>query len=219
MTVTLLDLETTDFPNQQRSSHPSQPHIVGLCALLCEDDGTILRCHDVLVRPDGWVSSPSAQAAHMIPYERLVAEGIPEPAAVELLLACTARSTRRVAHHIHFDQRIIRIALLRYFGESAADAWAAGPESYCTLQAARRMLGLRANKLGNVYEALFDEPMIGAHDALFDTLALRRIYFELVRREAMAAAPLATAEPALCVPELSADGMVVVRAQALPEVV
>jgi DNA polymerase-3 subunit epsilon len=161
---------------------------VGLCALLCDHTGAILQCHDVLIRPDGWVSTEGALAVHGITHERAMDEGIPERDAVELLLGCTARSSRMVAHNIGFDHKIIEIALARYFDVEHMRHWREDVEPYCTLQAAKRLLNLSSNKLGDVYRHLFGCEIAGRqHDALFDTFAMRRVYLELQRREAMAA--------------------------------
>jgi DNA polymerase III subunit epsilon len=189
--VTMYDLETTGFPQGPALNHPAQPHIVQMCALVCDHTGMIQQCHNVLVRPDGWRSDPDAFAVHGITHERAMDEGIPEGDAVELLLSCTDFTTRRIAHHIEFDHRMIEIAIARYLSPEHLEGWREGPESYCTLKKSRELLRLPSYRLGSVYQYLFDEPMSGpadgTHDALSDTMAVRRVYLELIRREAILA--------------------------------
>lgn len=186
MSVLFIDVESTGFANTLPLDHPSQPHLVQLCGLPCDHAGTILNCVNVLIRPDGWVSEPGALAVHGITHEQAMDEGIPEWAAIEQLLSMAPYAARRVAHCEFFDSRMIEIALARYFPVEHLERWRQEPEPYCTMFAARRH-GLGDCSLADVYHILFGEALIGHHDALRDAMACRRIYLELMHREAVAA--------------------------------
>jgi hypothetical protein len=65
-----VDTETSgliDFA--QPTDHPSQPHIVQLAALLCDDDEdcTVRETYQSIIRPDGWEIQTAAEAVQITP--------------------------------------------------------------------------------------------------------------------------------------------------------
>lgn len=195
------DTETNGLPLwREPSNHPDQPHLVQVAALLCDgpdDDGELL---DVIIRPDGWLIDGETAAIHGISHERALHEGIPEHEALRRFMALASRAGLRVAHNYPFDARIMRIALKRYRGQMAADAWSFGPPSYCTMRKSTALCALPATekmiragfkwpkspKLGEAYRILFGEELLGAHDAAVDLRACRRIHHHLVELERVA---------------------------------
>ena len=98
-----------------------------------------------------------------------------------------------VAHNISFDDRIMRIALSRYRGKEAADAFKATPV-YCTCQSSKNLVQCpptakmiaagfgRQFKQPTVAEALrhfTGEELVGGHRARPDTEACARVYFAM----------------------------------------
>lgn len=187
------DTETSGLPDFRKPSDaPNQPHIVQLAALLTDDAGNELGSVDLIVCPDGWDIPDKVAAIHGISQEKATDCGVPEKRAVEIFLALATIAGRRVAHNDQFDARIVRIALKRFYQPVVADHWKAMP-SECTMKTAspimqmeptERMVAAGFNhhknpKLSEAYEHFFGEELEGAHNAMVDVRACKRIFFEM----------------------------------------
>jgi DNA polymerase-3 subunit epsilon len=195
-----LDAESTGLPNwKEPSESPEQPHIVQLAAELVDlDSREVIETMDVIVKPDGWVISEELTAIHGITHEQAMEVGIPEKDAVDMLLAMRAQAVLRIAHNRTFDDRIVRIALKRYFDDMTAaeevlqpsDHWKDG-EGFCTCYGARALCALPKNKLPTLIEAhriLVGLELEGAHNAINDVRGCRAVYFAIQDAEAQKAA-------------------------------
>lgn len=189
--ILVFDTETTGIPDfKAPSEDPSQPHLVEIAALLYSEDG-LIDSFEALVRPDGWIITPEMTAIHGITHEQAMAEGIPEQEALEKFLTLHAKAQLRVAHNCSFDDRIIRIAMLRYMGKDAADQFKAGP-TYCTALKSKPILNLPATEamkktsfkvktptLGEAHKHLIGTEIVGAHRARADAEACAEVYYAL----------------------------------------
>jgi DNA polymerase-3 subunit epsilon len=191
--ITFYDTETTGFPDwKQPSESEQQPHIVSLSAIQCDADnpsGTIIQGFDYIVYPKGWKSSEEALKTHGITEEFATAVGFDESFIVNALLALCADSIR-VAHNQTFDQRIVRIASKRYFGELEINEWARKDNHQCTMLLAKPIMQLLPkNKFGfknpNLEEAYkhFCQKELGekAHNSHSDVRACKDIWFAIQR--------------------------------------
>lgn len=202
--IVFYDTETTGLPLwNQPSEHPDQPHIVQLGACLVDvTSRKVLSTIDVMVRPDGWLIPDEAAAVHGITTEMAADLGVPESLAVEMLLDLVGDRTR-VAHNEPFDARLVRIACMRHFDPSQADAWKAGPAE-CTQRLATPILripptdrmraaGFTKFKTANLGEAVLHftgKPLLNAHSALADVHGCMEVWFaiqDLQARERAAA--------------------------------
>lgn len=190
------DTETTGLPLfKEPSEDPRQPHIVQLAALLVDlDTRKTVASMDVIVRPNDWTIPEEVSKIHGITQEHALDVGIPEDIAVGMFMELW-RGRPRVAHNEQFDARILRIALLRC-GDLDVDSWKAG-QAECTAMLAtpilklpptEKMLRAGFNKcktanLGEAYQFFFGEPLVGAHSALADAEACKRVYFAIKDRE------------------------------------
>lgn len=188
------DTETTGFPQfKLPSDDPSQPHIVDICALLYTEAGELVDSFEAIIKPDGWTIPDEAAAVHGITTEMAMDLGIPESEALDGFMAIHERAGLRVAHNINFDDRIMRIALSRYRGKEAADAFKT-TSGYCTCQSSKNLVQCpptakmiaagfgRQFKVPTVGEALLHftgEALVGGHRARPDTEACARIYFAM----------------------------------------
>lgn len=207
-TAVFFDTETTGLPDFKSPSEAEhQPHIVQLAAALVDLSGRqIKESMDVIIRPDGWTIPAEVSAIHGITHEMAMDVGIPEKDAVEQFLALMRDIEadamcppfrQRIAHNEQFDARIIRIALMRYFGEDVANAFKAAPAS-CTMRAATPIVKapptekmLRAGRshhkapnLGECVRHFFDRDLEGAHNAMVDVQACIDVYFALQDQQA-----------------------------------
>lgn len=196
--INIFDTETTGLPLfRAPSDDPRQPHLVDVCALLYNDAGELLDSFEAIVRPDGWEVPEEVSAIHGITHEMAMDLGIGEAEALEGFLAIHRRASLRVAHNCSFDDRIMRIALLRYHGQQVADEFKAGA-SYCTCTNSRDIVQLpptekmiaagfgKQFKQPTVAEALrffTGEEMENAHRARPDAEACGRVYFAMRERK------------------------------------
>lgn len=189
----VFDTETTKKPLwKEKSDIPEQPHIVQLAAHVVDiDTREIKQSMNVIVRPEGWVITDETIEIHGITNEYAAEVGIPEKLAVEMFLALWD-GRKRIAYNVPFDNRIIRIASLRYLGKEKSDAWKAGAyrtEWDCAMQTARRVMGKQA-KLDEAYEYFTGEKLVNAHSAIADTDACLAVWFAAVDAETKAEAKI-----------------------------
>jgi len=185
------DTETTGLPLfKEPSEHPGQPHIVQLAALLIDlDTRKTISSMNVIVRPDGWTIPDEVAAIHGITTAHAKDVGIPEKLAVDMFMDLWSNRLR-IAHNEQFDARIIRIALMRFYGEITANNWKAG-KSECTqllstpilkLPPTEKMkaVGRNHHKSANLREAyrhFMGEDFENAHSAMADVRACIQVYF------------------------------------------
>ncbi|AVS68162.1 3'-5' exonuclease [Paracidovorax avenae] len=189
------DTETTGIPlYSQPSEDPAQPHIVQLAAVLVDlDTRREVASMDVVVRPDGWTIPDDVAQLHGITTETAARVGVPEPVAVDMLLALWNQRAR-IGHNESFDARILRIAIKRYIDPRApgaevamSDLWKAGARQ-CTQATAtplltehRKARGMKGKtaSLAEAHELLCGGPVEGAHSAMGDVRACMRVYFAM----------------------------------------
>ena len=183
------DFETSGLPEWKiPSDDPIQPHIVQIGAELVDlDSQDVLDAVDVVIKPDGWTISEEMTAIHGISQEYALQHGIPEKEAVGSLLGLKKQAALRVAHNRTFDDRIVRIALKRFFDPLApetdmlkpSDLWKEG-DGFCTCHGSRKAVNIgKLPTLEEAYLALTGEVLEGAHNAVNDVRACRIIYFAL----------------------------------------
>lgn len=191
--VVFYDTETTGLPLfKQPSEHPDQPHIVQLGACLVDiDTRKVLSTIDVMCKPDGWLIPDEVAAIHGITTEMAGDLGVPESLAVEMLLDLVGERTR-IGHNEPFDARVVRIACMRHFEPSQADAWKDG-DAECTALLATPILkipptdrmksaGFTKFKTANLREAVLHftgKPLENAHSALADVHGCMDVWFAI----------------------------------------
>lgn len=200
--ILFFDTETTGLPDfKARSNDPSQPHLVQLAMLLCDDAGAEIEAHNVIIKPDGWVIPDEVARIHGITTAIALEKGIPETDAVAMFVLAQAKAGLRVAHNESFDRRIMRIAMTRA-GIDRPDIEAIEARaSYCTCTKATPIVNLpptarmlaagftkaKQAKLSECIIHFFNEELDGAHDALVDVRACARVFFHLRSLQELAA--------------------------------
>jgi DNA polymerase-3 subunit epsilon len=185
------DTETSGLPYFRKpSDDPSQPHLIQLAAILADDDGNEVESFSTIVRPyEGCVMAPEAFAAHGISIERAMDEGVDGDVAMDAFLDLVSRSGLLVGHNVPFDIRIMRIAHTR----SHASKWNNPLLYYCTMRAATPIVNLpptpkmlkagfdrpKSANLSECIQHFFGERLEGAHDALVDVRACKRVFEHL----------------------------------------
>lgn len=204
MRVLIYDCETTGlYQPSLPSAHPDQPHIVQAAAQLVDAHGNVLEEFEAIVKPDGWTIPGEATEIHGITTERALDEGFPADDVLHQLLCMQARATLRTGYNQPFDARIVRIGLYRHargldaaYGhhidavatapgpaiealrEAVADWWNYGIAQYDVMRTMKDIMQLPGRKYPKLAEAFAHatgETMVGAHTAMGDVDATRRV--------------------------------------------
>lgn len=194
MNLLFFDTETSGLPDWHKPSDaPHQPHLIQIAAMLTDGDGNELAEWSTIVQPGpGAVMEPKAFEAHGITLERAAAEGVPLTEVWEKFTSLLTGAQGVVGHNVPFDIRIMRIAGVRATGMK----WECPLEYRCTMRmstpilnlpptAAMLAAGFNKPKNPNLTECVrffFDEDHSGAHDALADVRASKRVYFAIKER-------------------------------------
>lgn len=188
------DVETTGLPDWKAPSDAAtQPHLVQLAVTLADDAGRERACANLIIRPDGWEIPPEIAAIHGIDQSAALAFGIEERTAAELFMIWSEMATVRVAHNISFDDRLMRIALLRAGFRREEIETIERRRSFCTMQKSIHIVNLpptekmiaagfnkpKPPKLSEAIKHFFNEDLTGAHDAIVDVRACARLYLHL----------------------------------------
>lgn len=192
--ICVFDTETTGLPNKRSPRLEMQPHIMQLAiSLYDESRRPVFELSTLVALPEHVGCSPEALATHGITPELSREYGMPAKKAIGMLRFAMRRAKIVVAHNLQFDEKLVDFACKR--NEEISPLEGAG--KFCTLEATTDLLRLppteamikwghgdkfKSPKLEETYRFLFGETFEGAHDALVDTRACARVYFELLDR-------------------------------------
>lgn len=187
--ILFFDTETTGlYQDRLPTDHPDQPYIVQLAAQLCEDDGAPVAGFSFIV--DAGVNIPErASAVHGITSEKAAALGVSAEAALSAFTHLYQRADLVCAHNIKFDRGIIEVAIARHYGR----VMPLRKPLFCTMEAASPIVNLpptermvaagitkpKPPKLEECVKHFFNETLDGAHDAMVDLIACRRVFLHL----------------------------------------
>lgn len=196
MSNLILDVETTGLPDWHTPSDaPHQPHLVELAMLLVDGEGNPLDAYESLVKPEGWEIPDEAIATHGITTEQAMDEGAPELDVVQAFMDTATRGVNLlIGHNVSFEKRILRIALKRYFpGNETVYDWLKAFPDYCTMRKSTdhcrlpptdKMMAsgrktFKSPTLAEAYRHFTGEDFDGAHRAMADCEACRRVFLAL----------------------------------------
>jgi DNA polymerase-3 subunit epsilon len=187
--ILFFDTETTGFFHDRLPvDHPTQPHMVQLAAQLCDDSGEPVAGFCFVIDP-GVEIPEKASAVHGITQERAIMLGMSESFALSAFTHLYQRADMIVAHNIKFDKGVIEAAIARYYGTPKP----LDKPLFCTMEAATAVVNLpptermiaagfdkpKPPKLEECIRHFFDEALDGAHDAMVDVAACRRVFLHL----------------------------------------
>jgi DNA polymerase-3 subunit epsilon len=187
--ILFFDTETTGFYDDRLPlDHEAQPYCVQLAAQLCDHDGSTISGINLIL--DNGVEIPARAAeVHGITTERAARHGVAPKLAIEIFGYLYHQADLIVAHNAKFDIGVMGAAASRLAGRPRPLTKA----SFCTMEAAgpivnlpptERMVAAGFNKpkppkLEECIQHFFGEALDGAHDAMIDVAACRRVYFHL----------------------------------------
>lgn len=187
--ILFFDTETTGFfQDRLPVDHPDQPYIVQLAAELCDNAGNSISGFSFIVGPP--IPIPErASAVHGITDEKAVEFGVNQEFALTAFTHLYQRADVVCAHNIKFDRGVIEAAIARHYGR----VMPLRKPLFCTMEAAAPIVNLpptermravgidkpKPPKLEECIRHFFGESLEGAHDAMIDVAACRRVYFHL----------------------------------------
>lgn len=187
--ILFFDTETTGFVlERQPVEDAGQPHIVQLAAQLCYDNGDVVSGFNLVVDPG--VSIPKkASDVHGITDDVAAKFGVSPGFALELFTHLYRQADTIVAHNIKFDKLVMEAQIYRIHER----VMPLRKPLFCTMEAASPILNLpptermvaagfnkpKPPKLEECIKHFFNEELEGAHDAMVDVIACRRVYFHL----------------------------------------
>lgn len=183
MIACLWDTETTSKYNfRAPATHDSQPDVVQLCAMLC-DENRVYSMFNVYVHGDMPIPE-EATKIHGVDREMTAKIGVTRKTACILLGNFLRKADLFVGHNIDFDQAVMRTAMLREGG----DGKLLNKPSFCTMKQATPICKIpHANPrhaedykwptLQEAYKQLVNpEGFEGAHDAMADVTATYEVF-------------------------------------------
>jgi len=190
MTKTYLffDTETTGLPVNKRASltnFSNWPRLVQIAWLISDDKGKVKSRRSYTIRPDGFTIPAQATAVHGISTNHANFYGDNLDMILSGFHKLVDEADVIVAHNLEFDINIMASEFLRNgFTNNFV-----GKKAICTMQnsidfcAIPTRWGFKYPKLSELYEKLFNTPLLNAHDALVDIEAGAKCFWEMKRRQ------------------------------------
>jgi DNA polymerase-3 subunit epsilon len=135
-----------------------------------------------MVRPRGWTIPLAASAIHLIDDAKAERLGVERVSAIQVFGEMLDSADLLIAHNIKFDQSVMETNFHREL-----ITYPQNKNTFCTMLAATPIVaipgargGYKWPRLNECIKHFFDEDLEGAHDALVDVIACRRVYHKLV---------------------------------------
>ncbi len=184
--ILFFDTETTGFVEfKLPASHPDQPHLVQIAAILDDDEGNTIETLDSIILPEGFTEIPkAATAVHKITLARALDEGKPLKDCMRAFHRLAHVAKLWVAHNINFDRKVVKAS---YFRVGAEKHFSETTPKYCTMLKGTQVCKIPGKfnnykwpTLDEAYRLLVDKDGFeDAHNALADTQACRKVYYAL----------------------------------------
>jgi DNA polymerase III epsilon subunit-like protein len=187
MKFLVFDTETTGKPrfyNAPMTNLNNWPRVIQLSFVQFDDNGKVIDDYNKLIKPDGWVMpTDTFWIENGFSQEKSMAEGIPIAEAIDAFIAKINISDLLVAHNMSFDYNVLGAEMIRL--KKRADKRL---KQICTMNTTIEFCqlpgkyGYKYPKLEELHIKLFGYKFEGAHDALMDTMACGKCFFELIKR-------------------------------------
>jgi DNA polymerase III subunit alpha len=186
----IFDTETTGLPirnNAPVSEVDNWPRVVQIAWQLHDESGDLSEHHSLLIQPDGFEVPYSAEKIHGISTEKARTHGLPLVEALKVFNESLAKAKVLVGHNIRFDMNALGAEFIR----SGVDSDFLEKKQVCTMHSSTDYMKLpggrggkfKSPKLMELYEHLFEEQFMEAHNAAADVEATTRCFFELLRKK------------------------------------
>ena len=184
------DTETTGLPvytckrgyhNPKELDKYDTSRVVSISWIISSNELNIIEKASYFIKPDGYIIPEQSIKIHGITNEKANEDGVPIKLVLDKLVSCLHLMKVVVAHNVHFDVNVLKSECYRYGYGDIAEILGKSIK-YCTMDYGKNLLALSKNpKLSELYEMLYDEPMLNAHDAEYDTYYCYKC-FEILRQ-------------------------------------
>lgn len=185
--ITFFDTETTGKANFRLPvDDESQPRLVSIAALLCEDDGTEVSSVSLIIRPEGFEIPAESTKVHGISHDFALKNGVPLGAALVIVRSFFDSSEIQVAHNSAFDSFVLDGEFARYGEEELAF------NLFCTMKGSMYLCNIpnpygyadpKWPTLADAYGFATLKILENNHDALADCRACKAVYFWIKSKE------------------------------------
>lgn len=178
------DTETTGLPrnfNAPVSNFDNWPRLVQLAYLCFDESGNEILRGDFIIKPEGFIIPPDSAKIHGITTVRASKEGLSLPIVLKEFAKIIEQADTLVGHNISFDEKIIGCEFLRLNIRNSLST----KKKICTMKASTNycaingQYGFKWPSLSELHFKLFRKEFEEAHNAMIDTLATAKCFWEL----------------------------------------
>lgn len=176
------------FDTETTGLNRNKDHLVQIAWALANDNGDVHEeeCH--VIRPDGFIIPSASANIHGIATAEAMRIGKPLENILARFASAASKATVIVAHNLSFDFAILQhefsVAGLSFpLHRKVQVCTMKLSTTWCRLPKLNGSSGFKYPRLDELYYRLFGEGFDSAHDALADTRACMRCYYELVSKE------------------------------------
>ncbi len=179
------DTETTGLPVNWRapiSDSDNWPRLVQLAWAWYDQEGNQWDFYDYIIKPAGFIIPEESTKIHGISQALAEKKGKALNEVIDFFTKQVKQAELIVAHNIDFDQKIVGAELFRLKKEDIF----LSAKKICTMKISADICRLPGNQgaykwpnLNELHYHLFQEKLIGAHNALIDVFACARCFFAL----------------------------------------
>lgn len=175
------------FDTETTGINRREDYLVQLAWILTDGHGRILEEKEYIVRPKGYEIPWRASEVHGITTQDASRRGVIIGHILHQFTLAAEKADNLIAHNISFDYAILETAYKRenfpfpLHGKTQMCTMMLSVD-WCRLPKVNGRTGFKRPKLEELYYKLFGKSFDNAHDALADTKACMKSYFELVKK-------------------------------------
>ena len=187
----IYDTETTGLPlrpDAPVSDTENWPRMVQIAWQLHDEMGNIIEHQDFLIKPEAYNIPFQAEEIHGISTELALAEGEELTEVLQKFNAVLQKAEFIIGHNLSFDNHIVGAEFYRkgietdLLTKNILDTATEKTALLCQIPGGKGGKKYKIPRLGELYQFLFHEDFVEAHNATADVEATARIFFELIRR-------------------------------------
>lgn len=173
-TILFIDTESTKFIKGGGAKQDGQARVCQVSLIACDEVGNILDEYAAYIKPDNWEISEGAFKVHGLTDDYCMEHGFDMKDVIQVYLGYANAAAKIVAHGVNFDRGMMDIECAYHDVTNPRKDW------FCTMIANKHLNNNKFAGLAKCYQHYCGEPMPeGAHNAVVDNHALRRIYFAM----------------------------------------
>jgi len=185
----IYDTETTGLPNNWNApltDSDNWPRMVQIAWQVHDKSGKLIEVKNYIIKPEDYKIPYAVVKVHGITTERALKQGVDLKQVLNEFKEIASQCEYVIGHNISFDNNIVGAELYRKEMENfledipTIDTKDLGTD-FCAIP--NKSGRFKWPKLGELYQKLFNEPIIEAHNAAADVEATARCFLEMLRRD------------------------------------